>query len=252
MSPTTWSSASSTTPKVPSPAFSRHRTWTLTTLHSASCSPKHTETMPITAIQKPRQSVNRSWSVVVDRTGKPVERNRSNAQVRTSLDEYRQMIIAEYCEKIGHHELQKARVEQERRIPREELRRQQMGFREVHQQSLAVMEEVEYTFIQTRFHPMTLSSKHDFIQNTFIQQQFHLMNLWVILAYMCVKLLVRLHVCHRVGSIWGPFGVHFGSILGPFWVHFGVHLGSILGPFGVHFGSILGSIWSPFGLLSEC
>ena len=54
---------------------------------------------------------------------------------------------------------------------------------------------------------------------------------WVILAYMCVKLLVRLYVCHRVG----PFWVHFGSILGPFWVHFG----SILGPFWVHFGSIL-------------
>ena len=37
----------------------------------------------------------------------------------------------------------------------------------------------------------------------------------VILAYMCVKLLVRLCVCHRVG----PFWVHSGSILGPFWVH---------------------------------
>ena len=43
------------------------------------------------------------------------------------------------------------------------------------------------------------------------------------LHYMCVKLLVRFFVCHRVG----PFWVHFGSILGPilggshFWgVHF--------------------------------
>ena len=73
----------------------------------------------------------------------------------------------------------------------------------------------------------------------------------VILAYMCVKLLVRLYV----GSILGPFWVHFGSILGPFWVHSGsilgpfwVHSGSILGPFWVHSGSILG----PFCLLSEC
>ena len=32
----------------------------------------------------------------------------------------------------------------------------------------------------------------------------------VILAYMCVKLLVRLHVCHRVGPFWVHFGVHFG------------------------------------------
>ena len=32
------------------------------------------------------------------------------------------MIIAEYCGKIGHHELQAARAEDERRILREELR----------------------------------------------------------------------------------------------------------------------------------
>ena len=46
------------------------------------------------------------------------------------------MIIAEYCEKIGHHELQAAHAEEERRILREELWRQQLEFREVHQQSL--------------------------------------------------------------------------------------------------------------------
>ena len=141
MSPTTWSSASSATPRVPSPTLPSHRTWTWTTLHSASCSPKHTENMPITAIQKACQSVSQSsLSVVfdrtrkpvgernvdqssgfgvtrntysahskfsentqaekvVDRTGKPVAENSSNAQIRTLLDEQRQMIIAEYCEK---------------------------------------------------------------------------------------------------------------------------------------------------------
>ena len=52
------------------------------------------------------------------------------------------MIIAEYCEKIGHHELQAARAEEERRILREELWRQQKDFREVHQQSLTEMEEL--------------------------------------------------------------------------------------------------------------
>ena len=95
-----------------------------------------------------------SLSVVFDRTGKPVgERdvdqsigfgvtrntysahnkfsgntqagkvgeNSTNAQIRTLLDEQRQMIIAEYCEKIGHHELQAAHAEEERRILREEL-----------------------------------------------------------------------------------------------------------------------------------
>ena len=52
------------------------------------------------------------------------------------------MIIAEYCEKIGHHELQAAHAEEERRILREELQRQQKDFREVHQQSLTEMEEL--------------------------------------------------------------------------------------------------------------
>ena len=80
---------------------------------------------------------------VVDRTGKLVGENSSNAQIRTLLDEQRQMIIAEYCEKIGHHELQAARAEEERRIlQEEELWRQQKEFREVHQQSLTEMEEL--------------------------------------------------------------------------------------------------------------
>ena len=62
--------------------------------------------------------------------------------MRTLLDEQTQMIIAKYCEKIGHHELQAARAEDERRILREELWRQQKDFREVHQQSLTEMEEL--------------------------------------------------------------------------------------------------------------
>ena len=36
---------------------------------------------------------------MVDRSGKPDERNSSNALIRTLLDELRQTIIAEYCEK---------------------------------------------------------------------------------------------------------------------------------------------------------
>ena len=79
---------------------------------------------------------------VIDRTGKPVGESSSNAQIRTLLDEQRQIIIAEYCEKIGHHELQAARAEEERRILQEELWRQQKDFREVHQQSLTEMKEL--------------------------------------------------------------------------------------------------------------
>ena len=81
-------------------------------------------------------------SVVFDRTGKPVGESSSNAQIGTLLDEQTQIIIAEYCEKIGHHEPQAARAEEERRILQDELRRQQKDFRAVHQQSLTEMEEV--------------------------------------------------------------------------------------------------------------
>ena len=87
-------------------------------------------------------SKNTQAEKVVDRTWKPVGESSSNAQIRTLLDEQRQIIIAEYCEKIGHHELQAARAEEERRILLEELWRQQMDFREVHQQNLTKMEEL--------------------------------------------------------------------------------------------------------------
>ena len=68
--------------------------------------------------------------------------NSSNAQIRTLLDEQRQMIIAECCEKVSHHEFQAARAEEERKILQDELWRQQQDFREVHQQNLTEMEEL--------------------------------------------------------------------------------------------------------------
>ena len=83
-----------------------------------------------------------SVSVMVDRTGEPVEEMIAeeleifSAQIGTLLNEQRKTIIAEYCEKVSHHELQAAQAEQERRILQEELLRQQQDFREVHQQDL--------------------------------------------------------------------------------------------------------------------
>ena len=71
------------------------------------------------------------------------ERQSSSAQIRTLFNEQRQMIIAECCEKVSHHELQAARAEQNRRILQEELLRQQQDFREVHQQNLAEMKELK-------------------------------------------------------------------------------------------------------------
>ena len=87
-------------------------------------------------------SENTRIEKMVDGSGKPDERDSSNAQIRTLLDEQRQMIIAEYCEKIGHHELQAARAEEEGRILREELWRQKLEFREALQQCLTEMEEL--------------------------------------------------------------------------------------------------------------
>ena len=79
---------------------------------------------------------------MVDRTEKPVGESNSSAQIRTFFDEQREMIIAECCEKISHHELQAARAEQESQILQEELCRQHKDFREVHQQNLTEMEEL--------------------------------------------------------------------------------------------------------------
>ena len=55
---------------------------------------------------------------MVDRSGQPDERNSSNAQIRTLLEEQRQTIIAEYREKVSHHELHAAHAEEERRLTR--------------------------------------------------------------------------------------------------------------------------------------
>ena len=73
---------------------------------------------------------------MVDGSGKPDERD------RTLLEEQRQMIIAKYREKVGHHELQAAHAEEERRLLQEQLWQQKLEFREAHQQSLTVMEEL--------------------------------------------------------------------------------------------------------------
>ena len=76
---------------------------------------------------------------MVDGSGQPDERNSSNAQIRTLLEEQRQMIVAEYREKVGHHELQAAHAEEERRLLQGQLWRQKLELREVHQQSLTEM-----------------------------------------------------------------------------------------------------------------
>ena len=51
------------------------------------------------------------------------ERESSKAQIRTMLDEQRRTVIAEYVEKVLHHELLAAEAEQDRKILQEELLR---------------------------------------------------------------------------------------------------------------------------------
>ena len=81
-----------------------------------------------------------SMSVMVDRTGEPVEemiaeeRESFSAQIRTLLNEQRKTIIAECFEKVSYHELLAAQAENERKILQGELLRQQQDFCEVHQQ----------------------------------------------------------------------------------------------------------------------
>ena len=70
---------------------------------------------------------------MVDRSGLLDECNSSKAQIRTLLEEQRQMIIAEHLEKVSHHEIHAAHAEEERRLVREELWRQKLEFREAHQ-----------------------------------------------------------------------------------------------------------------------
>ena len=114
-----------------------------------------TEAHPRTSrLLRTRRHVSQSSSVMfdgsgqpdgermVDRSGQPDERNSSNAQTRTLLEEQRQMIIAEYREKVGHHELQAAHAEEERRLLQGQLWQQKLEFREAHQRSLAEMEEL--------------------------------------------------------------------------------------------------------------
>ena len=79
---------------------------------------------------------------MVDRSGRPDDRNSSNAQIRTLLEEQRQTIIAEYREKVSHHELQAAHAEEERRLLQGQSRRQKLEFREAHQQILIEMKEL--------------------------------------------------------------------------------------------------------------
>ena len=87
-------------------------------------------------------SENTRTEKMVDGSGKPDDRYSSNAQIMTLLEEQRQTIIAEYREKVGHHELQAAHAEEEHRLLQGQLWRQKLEYREAHQQSLTEIKEL--------------------------------------------------------------------------------------------------------------
>ena len=90
-------------------------------------------------VTQPKRMINQTGRSVEERIAE--ERESSNAQIRTMLDEQRKTIIAEYGEKVLHHEFLAAQAEQNHRILQEELLRQQQDFREVHQQDLKKMKD---------------------------------------------------------------------------------------------------------------
>ena len=92
-------------------------------------------------VTQPKKMISQTGGSVQERIAE--ERESSQAQIRTMLDEQRRTIIAECSEKVLHHELLAAQVEQDRKILQEELLRQQQEFREVHQQDLMKQQELQ-------------------------------------------------------------------------------------------------------------
>ena len=92
-------------------------------------------------VTQPKRMISQTGGSVQGRIAE--ERESSNAQIRTMLDEQRRTIIAECSEKVLHHELLAAQAEQDRKILQEEFLRQQQDFREVHQQDLMKQKELK-------------------------------------------------------------------------------------------------------------
>ena len=110
-------------------------------------------------VTQPKRMISQTGGSVEERIAE--ERESSNAQIRTMLGEQRRTIIAEYGEKVHHHELLAAQAEQNRRILQEELLRQQQDFREVHQQDLMKRKELR-KFQSSTFDTLT---RHNFIED---------------------------------------------------------------------------------------
>ena len=65
-------------------------------------------------VTQPKRMIGQPGGSVQERIAE--ERESSNAQIRTMLNEQRRTIIAEYSEKVLHHELLAAQAEQDRKV----------------------------------------------------------------------------------------------------------------------------------------
>ena len=117
-------------------------------------------------VTQPKRMINQTGRSVEERIAE--KRESSSAQIRTMLNEQRRTIIAEYDEKVLHHEFLAAQAEQNRRILQEELLRQQQDFREVLQQDLMKMKELQ------KFQNSTFD---EFTKQKFIEDQKIIMEL---------------------------------------------------------------------------
>ena len=117
-------------------------------------------------VTQPKRMINQTGGFVEERIAE--ERESSNAQIRTMLDEQRRTIIAEYGEEVLHHEFLATQAEQNRRILQEDLLQQQQDFCEVHQQDLMKMKEVQ------KFQNSTFD---EFTKQKFIEDQKIIMEL---------------------------------------------------------------------------
>ena len=117
-------------------------------------------------VTQPKRMISQTGGSVQERIAE--ERESSHAQIRTMLNEQRRTIIAEYSEKVLHHELLAAQAEHDRKVLQEELLRQQQDFREVHQQDLMKHQELQ-KFQNSAF--------DEFTQKKFIEDQKIIMEL---------------------------------------------------------------------------
>ena len=85
---------------------------------------------------------DRTGRPVGDRSGQPSEHKNSEAQIRTLLDEQKQIVLAVCQARISQHEFQAAHAEEERRLLQGLLWKQKLEFREAHQRGLTEMEEL--------------------------------------------------------------------------------------------------------------